>query len=576
LFVDRAQAIVPDFELAASNWDAIGAICRRLDGLPLAIELAAARMALLAPDAQLRWLGRRLSVLTGGVHDLPERQRTLRATLAWSYDLIEPGDQRLFRLLAVFAGGCTLGAVEAVCAEDAQSAHELAERLVALVDASLVQVRPAHGGDAGPRFELLETIREYAEERLEESGEADDRRRRHFEWCLASAEVDRVNEMSPAHVSALDQENDNLRYALAWSIAAGLVEEGQRLALATFPLWFVRGRYTEGRAWIADLLALDEGATPSTTRARCLSRQGFMAANQGDYRAAQAAMEASLAIARALDDDMETAIALHALGSLAIDVGDIVQADVLHEQALAIERRIGDRHGEALTLLNLAVVALDQGEPELAGRRAAEAAPIFRQSGNVWGYARGIATVAWATAERGDAATATRLLEETLARQRELGDGGGLSRSLLYLARIVYTAGQRARAGRLYAEGLEIAHEAGRRKHLVDYLEDIATLMADSRPEDALRLAGAAGALREALGRAFLPGERERLEGRFATARASLAPRDAAAALDAGKELSLERALEQALVEVRLMGLGDGGGERGPSRRPRHEESEDA
>ncbi len=320
LFVARAQAVKPTFALTDANAAAVAAICRRLDGLPLAIELAAAQVRLFPPAALLTRLGRRrLPLLTGGPRDLPARQRTLRDAIAWSHDLLSPGERTLFRRLAVFVGGCEVEAAEAVANAAGESGIDVAADLATLVDRSLLRVDegPDGGDAAGPRFSMLETIREYALEQLVASGEETALRRRHADWCLALAEQTWAAITSSANaerpLTRLEADHDNLRAALAWLEDAGATEEGLRLAGALSWFWYFRDHWGEGRAWLGRTLARGAGAS-AAARVRALFGSALLAHYLGEEQPAVALAERSLALAQDLGDPQGIGGALFLLG----------------------------------------------------------------------------------------------------------------------------------------------------------------------------------------------------------------------------------------------------------------------
>jgi predicted ATPase len=356
LFIERAQAAQPGFQLTAANAAAVAAICMRLEGLPLAIVLAAARIQLLAPQAMLGRLASRLTLLTGGARDLPAHQQTLRATIDWSYELLQPAEQALFRRLAIFVGGHTLPAVEIVCNVEGDLALDVLDGLQSLLDKSLLYQREDPDGE--PRFMMLETSRDYALERLEISGEAAAVRRRHADYYLALAEAAEPQLGGPQQVTWLNRlevEHDNLRAALAWSKATeGGAELGLRLAAAVFGFWWKRGHMLEGRHWLQELLAQPEAAKPTVARARALRVAGSLVAMQDDGKQATALYEESLALSRNLSDQHGIAVSLHLLGELALGQGDQERGVALSEQALALLRDLGDRQGMAWVLDDLA------------------------------------------------------------------------------------------------------------------------------------------------------------------------------------------------------------------------------
>ena len=383
-FLDRAQAVKPGFELTDENAAAVAGICRRLDGLPLAIELAAARVKLLSPQAILGRLEKRLDLLTGGAHDLPTRQRTLRDAIDWSYNLLEPSEQALLARLGVFAGGCSLEVADAVCGDEL-NLGEVFEGLASLVDKSLV--RQSDGADGEPRFGLLETIREYALERLEAEGELDDLRRRHAERYLelvlaAEPELTRANQA--LWLDRLDEENDNIRAALTWTIASGEVELGLQLAGALVRFWSTRGLMGEGRRWLAEALAASEGVPPGTL-AKAHFAAGYAALGEGDFVPAKEAFERSLELAREVGDRSAEAAALAQLAWLAMSAGQLRRG----RRARREEHRAGDRDGRQAHRLRRAQHA--------RGDRRRERATTTRRSGSssaAWRSGAGSATSA--------------------------------------------------------------------------------------------------------------------------------------------------------------------------------------
>ncbi|MEN3341097.1 MAG: hypothetical protein V7644_501 [Actinomycetota bacterium] len=377
LFAARARAVDPDFELDDANIEAVAHVCERLDGLPLAIELAAARSKLLPPEAMSRRLDRALDLLTGGAHDLPARQRTLRATLEWSHGLLSDGERTLFARLAVFLGGWTLEAAEAVCGH---GGLDVFQTLGSLVDESLVRRlrRPA----AEPRFAMLETIREYARELLEASGEGEALRRRHCEYVLAA-----VEEASAAwHAGAdpqttifrlLDEEHENLRAAMTWAAAAGEVELEVRLAVAARWYWVVRGQLTDGRRFFDGLFVRTVGA-PKRLRALALAHGAIFPFRQGETTLAAALLQESLDLHRELGDDDGVARCTAELGGVAIAQGDLDRAAALYEESVPLFRSQGKVSREATALGNLGTIADMRGDPATAVEYFTEAIELAR------------------------------------------------------------------------------------------------------------------------------------------------------------------------------------------------------
>ncbi len=392
LFVARARQARPDFQLDGDNMAAVADICRRLDGIPLALELAAARVALLPPAALLARLDRGahghtpLQLLTGGARDAPTRQRTLRAAIDWSYGLLTEDERTLLRRLAVFAGGCTLDAAEAVCPaagldEFTEWDGDVLEGLASLVDKSLL--RSEQGAE--PRFSMLETIRAYGLEQLAAVGETEASRRRHAAHYLVvaqRAEPALTGAEQGTWLARLEGEHDNLRAALQWSRDSGESALGLRLAGALWRFWYVRGHLSEGRAWLDGLLALttsDKEPDVAAIRAKALTGAGVLANIQGDYDRATVLCEESLTLYRRLDDTRGAAVALSILGNLAMNQGAYARAVALSEESLALYRTLGDKRGMAVALNNLGVVLLHQGAYERSAALCEESLTLNRE-----------------------------------------------------------------------------------------------------------------------------------------------------------------------------------------------------
>jgi len=381
LFIERAQAVKADFSVSEQNAEAVAEICRRLDGLPLAIELAAARVNVLSPQAMLARLEHRLAVLTGGPRDLPARQQTLRQAIAWSDDLLPSAEQALFRRFAIFVGGSTLEAAETVIGIDgARAGLGVFDGIASLVDKSLL--RRDEGEDAEPRFRMLETIREYALERLLEAGESDQFHRRHADHCLALAEQAEPGLIGPQQATWLDRleaDHDNLRAALSWLAERGPVDHGLRLGAALKRFWRARGHIMEGSERMAALLSLPDAQGRTTSRAKALHAAGQLTREQGNYGEARALFEESLDIYRATDDPRGIGWAFVDLGFLSRYQGDYAAARSLFEESLELLKRIGDMEGIAASLGNLGLIARDQGDLGAAEVRLEESLAVWRQ-----------------------------------------------------------------------------------------------------------------------------------------------------------------------------------------------------
>jgi predicted ATPase/DNA-binding XRE family transcriptional regulator len=469
LFVARAQEIVPAFELDESNTEAVAAICRRLDGLPLAIELAAARVRLLPPAALAARLERRLPWLTGGPRDLPARQQTLRATIAWSYDLLPPDEQRLFHRLAVFAGDYALGAVAAVAQEGERESGDGLDRLAGLIDQGLLRAEQPAGADSAerdPRFRMLETIREFAQERLEESEEAEALRRRHADHFLAlAAEADReqLGPLQAGWLDRLEREYANVRAALEW-LLSGDPAKGLRLAGYLGLFWRVRGHHAEGRRWLDALLTATtqeagEESSLRTERARALREGGVLAADQSDAMRADALLEESLALFRALGDRAGEGTVLQWLGWLAVRQGDFERALMCLEKSLALFRALDDRREIGNVLRRLGGLAAEMGDYTRAAECYEESQALFERLGDRHAVGWLLNQQGRLAQDRGEYERARALLEGSLAHARELRDKLTTGWDLSTLGNLARIQGDYEGAQVLLAESLAIMEE---------------------------------------------------------------------------------------------------------------------
>jgi predicted ATPase/class 3 adenylate cyclase len=418
LFLQRAASARPDFTITNENAPAIAEICHRLDGLPLAIELAAARVKLFAPEALLARLGSRLKVLTGGVRDLPARQQTLRDAITWSYDLLNEGEKTLFRRLSVFVGGFTLEAMEGVCKDESDLEFDALNGMASLVDKSLL--RQEEEPDGEPRFRILETIREYGRECLEASGEMAVTRRRHANHFLGLAEAVLPALYGAKQIAGYDrfaQEHDNMRAALDWAAENGEVEVGLRLATALGMFWSMRGHYVQAQQHLTCLLALPGAAARTSARASALCVAGLWPGMLGDYATARRLQEESLSIHQELGDRPGIAAALCQLGNVAFRQGDYQEARAFHEEQQAISREIGDQYGIANSLGNLAHAVYEQGDDEAARVLCGQAEVIYRELGDLRGIAHSINFFGRIAHRQRRYAEARALYEESLLRK---------------------------------------------------------------------------------------------------------------------------------------------------------------
>jgi predicted ATPase len=547
LFVERARAVKHEFALTNENAPAVAAVCARLDGLPLAIELAAPRIKLLTPSAMLARLESCLNLLTGGARDLPTRQQTLRGTVDWSYGLLNPAEQTLFRRLSVFLGGCTLEAVEAVCDTAGDLGLDVLDGVASMVDKSLAQQVEKATGET--RFVMLSTIREYALERLAASDDAAATRRSHAAYYLVLAEEGALE--AAAHPEWLDRfevEHDNLRAALEYLIKTGDADWGLRLGTALFHFWETREYLTEGRDRIARLLALEGAAARPKLRSRLLFCAAVLAGEQGDYTSAHQLFEESLETCLELNDNRGVAVALNALAVNARDRGELPTASLLFERCVAIWRDAGDPADVARALSNLANVTKLQGEAARAASLYDECLAIFRKVGDVAGIAWTLNYQGDVARESNDLTAARSFYEQSLAAFSLSRDGWGIASALSDLAGLSWDQGDSDEARRLYGESIQMFQNLGHKRGIARVLECLAAnAAAQSDAVQALHFAGAAAALRERLGAPLTPAEQHKLEKVLEFARRTLGNTAGLTAWMEGWGLPVEQAIQEAL-----------------------------
>jgi non-specific serine/threonine protein kinase len=522
LFIERARLQRPELVLTAADEAAVDEICRRLDGLPLAIELAAALVNVLSVEQIAERLADRFQLLTRGGRTALSRHQTLRAAMDWSYDLLTAAERSVLQALSVFAGGFTLEAAEAVCgASDPGTerserlalapsvpAGEVLDLLARLVDKSLV-VAEAQGGTV--RYRLLETVRQYAAERLTVGGDAHTVRERHAVCCLALADAAWPHRAGPAQeiwLSRLTVEHDNLRAALNWCLSD---DRGVGLGLHMGGLlswfWDTRGHLGEGRRWLAELVARG-GHAPPAVLARALDGAGMLAMTQGDFDTAVRLVEQGLDLRRELGDELGIAGSLNNLGMVAGASGDQTRALALFEESLTLARKLGDGTRIGAALNNLGILARQQGDLDQA----------------------------------------VACYEESLAASREMGDSRMVARTLFNLGNVHQDAGALDRAGARYRESLLLCRDLEGRQDAARGLQGMAGIAATRGDAvRAARLAAAAAGLRAAIGVQLPASGREKVEQIVATARVALADADFSAAWEAGQALSLEEAIADAL-----------------------------
>jgi len=563
LFVARVQAASEHFCLTDANAPAVAAICARLDGLPLAIELAAAWVPLFPPAALLARLERRLPILTRGPRDAPTRQQTLRNTIDWSYELLNAGEQVLFRQLSVFVGGCTLHAAEGVQRIEGRALSEnvvdsvlsarpsVLDGLAALVEKSLIRI-DATGDD--PRFFMLETLREYALERLVESGEAEAVQRQHAQFFLALAE-----EAEPqlfftlrAHwLERFEREHDNLRAALRWFTDQQTVEDGLRLGGLLCSFWEARGHLMEGRRWLAELLAF-AGAEPRTaTRAKALLGAGNLAYSQGDHASAELLATESIAIGREMGDFESVAWSQHRLGVIAVLRGQYAAASTYLEDSLAHFRAMDDQRGISWSLAALGWLRHFQGDSAAARPLLEESVAIFRHVRDTYGTAEALHLLAQVVERQGAATTARAYEVESLAIWREIRDPRNMAFTIVVLGRLAFAQGDNAAARLWWNEGLAIAAEVQDPWCIGCFLGSFVALAASQQqPVRALRLAAATDAAFQMVGTLLPLATGELAERGRAQAMLVVDAATQAWARAEGQAMTLEQAVAYALEEA--------------------------
>ena len=513
LFVERAATVKPTFELTEQNAPAVAQICYRLDGIPLAVELAAARTKVLSVEEISARLGDSFRLLAAGSRTAMPRQRTLQATMDWSYELLGQKERALFRRLSVFAGGFTLEAAESICAGEELQGDGVLELLSQLVDKSLVMAREASGET---RYRQLETVRQYGWERLEEAGEAARVREQHAGYYLAvaeEAEPELKGEGQLAWLEWLEREHDNLRLAMAWLLRRGESEEAARLGWALWLFWGIRSHLDEGRRSMERALsARGSLAMSASARAKALFVAGMMSNYQGDHLSAEPLVQESLRLFEELEDNVGTAYALSNGGYVALGRGR-------YQQAIAVIE---------------------------------EAADLFLEEGEKWGAAIEFGFLAVAWRNQGDHERAKRLAERGLAISREIGERQATTSALYTLAILAQTEGENERARNLFEEGLKLSAELGNEADVAHCLEGLASMYgAQGKIVRAARLWGAEEALLEKLEDAvytYVP-DRALHRSQVAAARSQLNEAAWTAAWTEGRAMSLEQAVEYTLEQ---------------------------
>ncbi len=607
LFVDRAQLVRPDFSLTSDNAQPIAQICTRLDGLPLAIELASSRTRLFSPQALLARLDKSLPLLTGGSLDLPARQQTLRQAIDWSYNLLDSIEQRLFARMGVFAGGCTLDAAAHIARDMGLAEGDLLDSLESLIDKNLLRQREEPDGE--PRFWMLATIREYAVEKLAESGEMATVREAHARFFLSMAERFAEELRGPKQadwLALLEREHDNLRAALSWTTDTHIdAEAGVNMVGALWWFWYVRGHISEGRRWLEKALALagaDSPQLPESLRrklADAYNGAGSLAGTQGDYAQATAMLRQSLAITRSLgntrgvartlnnlgifvshqgayaeaeryfresfdlkkeiQDEVGLSSAYNRLAEIAHVRGEYNRAEELYGESLALRRALGDKAWIVDTVQNLAGLAYDTGDLARALRLAIESRDLAEEMGYKEGLANSLSYMAMALFEQGRHETAESLLKESLDLSQAMGDQSTQSLTLTRLAQVASSHQEYVQARALLKQALQI------RVNLREYNAEMASALewlayldigeeaasdVRERVERAATIFGATEARREEMGAPITPINRAHHTEMAQRARARLGPSASDAAWGRGRAMTFEEVATFALREA--------------------------
>jgi predicted ATPase/serine/threonine protein kinase len=587
LFADRARLVKSDFILTEENAPQLAQICVRLDGLPLAIELAAARIKLLSPQNLLTRLDSRLNLLVSGARDLPARQQTIRNTIKWSYDLLDAEEQRLFRWLAVFVGGFTIEDAEAV-GQAGNLQLDILDGITALTAQNLLKQQTTP--DTITRFTMLETIKEYGLEQLEATGERQALRRRHAEYFLQLAEQAEANLLGKnqqAWLNRLDAEHDNLRAALTWAEEHQETAIGLRLAGALWRFWLTRAHWSEGRERLTRALHADQNGAQPEARAKALNGLATLAQNLSDYTYAQRLFEESLALNRVINNQRGIATTLVNLGWMAFHQCNYRSARALSEEGLAMHQALNNQPGIILAINNLGFIATYQGEYEAAialhSQNAAlrrevedtrgigfslvhltralirleryaeatqhieEAIPLIEAVGDRQGFGYALATRGELLAAQGDYRGALPIVEQGIQVWREIGDRYGLSFGLIIYGNIIAHLGDKRRAEAVYLESLSLQKDARNRRDIAEALEQLASLATGQQQyERSVTLLGAAMAMREAIESRLAPKELAEHEKNLRLMRAALGEDRFREGWISGRALSLEQAIAYA------------------------------
>lgn len=551
LFVDRARRVQPSFAVTPANAPALAEICRRLDGIPLALELAAARVKGLTLEQIARRLDDRFRLLTSGSRTAMPHHQTLQATIEWSYGLLSEQERALYERLSVFAGGWTLEAAERICEGAELESADVLDLLMRLVDKSLVV---ADQGQEDARYRFLDTIRQFARDKFARLDENDRRRvcDRHLDYFLAFVrEIDetvRGTEQESGLVR-LDRELDNVRAALAWSAESDNTEAEMGLALALWRYWRVRSYFSEGRRWLADALARGE-ACPPTMRAKALLGAGSLANYQADYAQARAFLEASLTLHRQLKDNRGIGLSLNLLADGKTMTGEFAGARRDLQESVAIFRKLNDPRGTGYALYFLGSLLLRTGELKQARPLLEESLARLTRVGDKWWIGNTMLQLGWCLNRQGEHDNALQRLQEALDISTQFNDTRGTGRALMYIGEAKYSQGEYAAARDKYTESLKMFREIGDKWAETSCLEGLGYIAAaQNDARRAAQLLGSAEQMHERLGAPLLAVYRESTEASAKRARAQLGARDFSEAWAEGRALNEEQAIELAMSD---------------------------
>ncbi|MEO8288465.1 MAG: tetratricopeptide repeat protein [Chloroflexota bacterium] len=582
LFVERARAVSPEFALTEENAADVAAICVGLDGLPLAIELAAARTRHLSPLEMRSALGSRLQLLTGGARDLPARHRTLRAAIEWSYNLLDSDEQRLFRLMGVFVGGFTSDALAAIVESQPGVPMQLPDALHSLADKNLVQEQRGVSSTDDGRFRLLEAVREFALERMVSESEVDSAREKHAAYYLSLADSadEQFNRPQGSRwgyeaikwVDRLEADLDNMRAALDWyrvqaeieaessgdrveaARTTANLEMGLRLTTGLRRIWFVRGHFTEGLQWLRAFLVMVPQPLPTSLQplraayAAALALLGRLTLLQGDAEPVRPLLEESLAIARDIGDKQRIAFILLNVGAVGLAQGDYTSARTYHGECLDLYRELGNNWGAAAALEDLGSIELNEGNPQLARALLEESLQLYRAVGESFGAASVLGSLGSAAYYRQDYDTAHSLWEESLQVRREIRDRSRECHSLVLLGWVELRRANYTESGAMFREGLVLGRKLGAVVTLHWGLAGFGALAsAEGNAERAALLFGAADALREARHVPLPPANQAELDSEIALARERLPADVWSKTQETGHIMALEDAIAVAL-----------------------------